>query len=74
MDKIYVTPILVSAAVVLATYLMKKDELDSTKKPNYVILFLVCLGISGGIVYISSSNDDSINLVMKEIDIGECPF
>ena len=74
MSNLYITPVLVSAAVVLATYLMKKDELDSTKKPNYFVLFIVCLCISGGVVYISSSGEDSINLVMKEIDIGECPF
>ena len=76
MSSLLVTPILISAAIVLVAYLMKKDEQDPSKQPNYMVLFMVCIVISGFIVYMTSSGneDGGVNIVMKEIDGGECPF
>lgn len=75
MNKLYVLPIVISCIVVVAAYMMKKEETDNNKKPNYTILFIGCLGLSGLITYmIGSPGDNGINIAMKEIDGGEAPF
>lgn len=73
-NNLFIIPALISSAVVLVVYMMKKNEEDESKKPNYSVLFLTCLALSGGVVYFLQSPEDTINLVMKEIDVGEVPF
>jgi uncharacterized membrane protein len=70
MNKVYIIPLVVSCAIVMIVYLMKKDESDINKKPNYLVLFIVTLGVSGVVSYLMSGGDDGIN----EIDTGEAPF
>jgi len=54
--------------------MMKKNEEDAAKKPNYPVLFLTCLALSGGIVYFMQTPENGIDIVMKEMDVGEVPF
>lgn len=74
MNNLLIVPVLVSAAVVLVVYMMKKNEEDAAKKPNYPVLFLTCLALSGGIVYFMQTPENGIDIVMKEMDVGEVPF
>jgi hypothetical protein len=74
MNSLYLLPLLISIAVVFVIYLIKKDEADVNKRPNYPILFVICLLLSGGIVYIFGTQDDTINIVMKEIHTGDPNF
>jgi hypothetical protein len=74
MNSLYLFPILISTAVLVVIYLMKKDEPDPSKRPNYPILFVILLVLSGGIVYVFGNQDDTINIVMKEIHTGDPNF
>jgi hypothetical protein len=74
MSNLIVVPLLISCAVVLVTFMMKKDEHDNNKKPNYAVLFIVTLCVSGGITYFVGGSEDALNIVMKEIDGGDAPF
>lgn len=68
--------LLIATAVVLIVYLMKKDEPDPTKRPNYLVLFAVAFGITYAAVALTggSGGEDNINVVMKEIVGGEPDF
>lgn len=70
------TPLFVSVFVVVTAYLMKKDEKDPSKTPNYLVLFLVSLSIVWAMMTFFSSAQDggNVNIAMQEIDIGEPPF
>jgi hypothetical protein len=74
MDKMYLFPILISATIVVVVYMMKKDEPDQNKRPNYPVLFIMCLIVSASFIYMFGSKDESINLVLKEIHTGEPTF
>ena len=74
MNNLYTIPIVMSIAIVLLAYYMKKDEQDQNKKPNYAMLFAMSLVVSGSVVYFLGSSEDSINVVMKEIHGGEPNF
>lgn len=74
MNRVYIIPLAVSCAIVVIVYLMKKDESDINKKPNYLALFIVSLGISGVASYMIGGSEDGINIAMNEIDTGEAPF
>ena len=73
-SNVYIVPVLISSAVVLVIYMMKKDEDDVSKRPNYPVLYLICLALSGGIVYFLNSGEDPLNVVMKEVNGGTVPF
>ena len=70
------TPLLVSSFVVVTVYLMKKDEQDPSKTPNYLVLFLASLLVVWVAVTLIGSGDsgEAITNVMQEIDVGEPPF
>lgn len=70
------TPLLVSAFVVVTAYLMKKDEKDPSKTPNYLVLFLASLIVVWVAMTLIGSGDsgEAISNVMQEIDVGEPPF
>lgn len=74
METIYILPIILAFVSVFVVYVSKKGETDETKIPNYPVVFIVTLLISGGLMFLTSSKDGAIDLVMKEIDVGECPF
>ena len=74
MSNIFVVPVLISVAIVLVVFMMKKNEQDESKKPNYTILFVTCLVLSSGIVYCTQTPEDNIHLVMREIDVGDAPW
>jgi hypothetical protein len=71
---IFVVPFLISIAFIVIVYMMKKDEPDHNKRPNYPILFVICLGVSSSFAYFMSSSNSSIDVVMKEIHTGEPNF
>lgn len=70
----YVVPVLVSSAILLVVYMIKKDEDDVAKKPNYPVLFCSCLALTGGIMFFTGRESSPLDTVMKEIDLGEVPF
>lgn len=74
MNQSYLIPVLISCAIVIVVYLMKKDEPDQNKKPNYGMLFGVISAVSFAIYYLLNSGDDNMGTVMKEIVEGEPPF
>jgi hypothetical protein len=74
MPNSYLLPLLVSSAIVIIIYLMKKDEPDANKRPNYLVLFVACSGICMAIYHVMASSEDGMSVVMREVAGGEPPF
>jgi preprotein translocase subunit SecG len=76
----FTTPVLVAVFIVITTYLLKKDDRDPNKVPNYPIIFVSSFVVTGGILYVASGNGNGTQTggdfasVMSEIDVGEPPF
>lgn len=75
MSQTYIVPLAIASVVVYSAYLMKKDETDPSKVPNYPVIFISTLVVAGIIMYLVSSGEtDQMSSLMQEIDIGEPPF
>lgn len=75
MSQTYIVPLAISSIVVYSVYLMKKNETDASKVPNYPVIFISTLVIAGIIMYLVSSGEtDQMTSLMQEIDIGDPPF
>jgi amino acid permease len=74
MNSIITIPLLVAAGVVIVVYLLKKDEPDSSKKPNYLALFAIIFCLTFGVYYLVGDNTNNVNTVLNEIEVGEPDF
>lgn len=75
MSQTYIVPLVIASVVVYSAYLMKKDESDPSKVPNYPVIFIIALVVAGIIMYLVTSGEtDQMTSLMQEIDIGDPPF
>ena len=70
-----ITPFVVACCLVIVAYLVKGRNEDVSKRPSYFVVFSVGLVLAYGVLYFfGNSTEETINNVMKEIDVGDPDF
>jgi hypothetical protein len=69
------TPLVVACCFVIVAYLVKGRDEDVSKRPSYFVVFSIGLVLACGVqFFFGNSADETINNVMKEIDVGAPDF
>ena len=74
MNNIFFVPFLIAVAIATIVFILRKDEPDINKRPNYIALFIICFIVGVAVMFFLGNEDESLNVVMKEIDIGDPDF
>ena len=78
MEMLYI-PFVAASCLVLVLYLFQGSsdgsDAPTSKQPNYFVVFCLGLILTYAIMYLfRGGTDDSLNNLMKEIDVGEPKF
>ena len=74
MDTIFI-PFIVASCIVLVVYLCKGHEKETSKQPNYIVLFCVGLLLAyGGMYLFGGGSGESLQNLMMEIDTNQPSF
>lgn len=72
------TPMVIACVVVALVYFAKNGDKDPNNRPNYTVVFVASLALAYGLAYVFSSSSvqggGAIDIVMREIDVGEPDF
>ncbi len=74
MNNIFFVPFLVAFAITMIVFILRKDEPDMNKRPNYIVLFMICFVVGVIVMFFLGNEEESLNIVMKEIDVGDPDF
>jgi multisubunit Na+/H+ antiporter MnhB subunit len=70
-----ITPLVVASSFVILLYLVKGRNPDPESKPNYIVAFSTGLVLTVVAMYfIGNSSEETINNVMREIDLADPDF